>query len=155
MWKIKFFVQFRRNQGFNFRILLKVPNVFSRFLEKKLLAFCEANNSHKSALSEKTLPKVVKCLCGWNLWHSIVSFLTLLSHKWWRICFKHYGKSSSWEISNFQQYIFLTSRLLGTSASNKIGENFCWTWYFVRLTDNQERKIPMMDKLFHWSQHGL
>ena len=66
MWKIKFFVQFRRNQGFNFRILLKVPNVFSRFLEKKLLAFCEANNSHKSALSERTLPKVVKCLCGWN-----------------------------------------------------------------------------------------
>ena len=155
MWKIKFFVQFRRNQGFNFRILLKVPNVFSRFLEKKLLAFCEANNSHKSALSERTLPKVVKCLCGWNCMalHSFFSnpsFLQMAENVLKVMVRAAHGRSA---ISS--SIYFLLADYLGISASNKIGENFCWTWYFVRLTHNQERKIPMMDKLFHWSQHGL
>ena len=155
MWKIKLFVQFRRNQGFNFRILLKVPNVFSRFLEKKLLAFCEANNSHKSALSEKTLPKVVKCLCGWNLWHSIVSFLPFFLTNGGESVLNIVVRAAHGRSAISSSIYFLLADYLDISASNKIGENFCWTWYFVRLTHNQERKIPMMDKLFHWSQHGL
>ena len=48
---------------FNFKVLLKAPNVVFRFLEQKRLAFCEANNSHTSALYYKILSKVNKCLC--------------------------------------------------------------------------------------------
>ena len=122
MRRIQFFVQFRRNQEFNFKVLLKVPNVIFRFLEQELLAFCEANKSHTSALYVKS------CLMSlrMKLRHCILSFLTLLSYNWRRIYLKSYGKSSLWETNNFQQYIFLTSKLF-ISASNDTGENFCWT----------------------------
>ena len=59
MRMIKFFVQFMRNQEFNFEVLLKVRNIVFRFLEQKLLAFCEAKKSHTSAQYDKILSKVV------------------------------------------------------------------------------------------------
>ena len=62
----QFFINFRRNQEFNFEIMLKVPNCIFRSLEKKLLEFCEATKSNTSALYNKKLSTVVKCFCGWN-----------------------------------------------------------------------------------------
>ena len=43
-----------------------------------------------------------------------------------------YGKSNSWEASNFQQYIFLTSKLL-ISPSNDTGEHFCFIDFSVSV----------------------
>ena len=127
MRRIQFFVQFRRNQEFHFKVLLKVPNVAFCFQELKHLAFCEANKSHTSAHSAlKILSKLCLISLRVKLRHCIVSFLTLFSYKWRRIYFESYGKRSLWETSNFQQYIFLTSKLF-TSASKDTGENFCWT----------------------------
>ena len=98
----------------------------------------------------KYCQKLLNVFAGENVWHCIVSFLNLLSYKWRIICFKSYGKSSSWETSNFQKRIFLTSRLL-ISASNDAGENFYWTWY---LCERSTRSLSVMDKLFPRSQHG-
>ena len=42
---IQFFIHFRRTHEFNFKVMLKVLNFVYRFLEKKLLNFCEATKS--------------------------------------------------------------------------------------------------------------
>ena len=129
----------------------KFLTLFSVFWSRNLKHFArQINPTHQHSMT-KYCQKLSNVFAGEIVWHCIVSFLTLLSYKWRRICFNSYGKSSSWETSNFQQYIFLTSRLL-ISASNDTGEKFCWTWY---LCEGSTRSLSMMDKLLGKSQHGL
>ena len=52
MRRIQFFVPFRSNQELNFKVLLKVPKVVFRFLEQKLLAFCEINLTHLHSMTK-------------------------------------------------------------------------------------------------------
>ena len=54
---------FRRTKEFNFKVMLKVPKFVFRFLGKKILEFCEASKSYTSAIYDKILSTVVKCLC--------------------------------------------------------------------------------------------
>ena len=62
--RIQFFIPFRRTQEFNSKLMLKVSNFVFRFMKLKLLEFCEATKSYTSALYNKILSTVVKCLCG-------------------------------------------------------------------------------------------
>ena len=95
----------------------KFLTLFSVFWSRNLKHFArQINPTHQHSMT-KYCQKLSNVFAGEIVWHCIVSFLTLLSYKWRRICFNSYGKSSSWETSNFQQYIFLTSRLL-ISTSN-------------------------------------
>ena len=61
---MQFFIFFMRTKEFNLKVILKVANFVFRFLRKKFLEFCEASKSYTSALYDKTLLTVVKCLCG-------------------------------------------------------------------------------------------
>ena len=62
---IQFVIHFSRTQGFNFKIMLKVPNWFFIFLRRNFQNFRrQLNPTH--ALYDKILSTVVKCLWGWN-----------------------------------------------------------------------------------------
>ena len=125
------------SEGYSFTFNLgEIGNSVSKYCWKFLTlfsVFCSRNVKHFARQIIPTLnnlhsitkycQKLLNVFAGETVWHCIVSFLTLLSYKWRRICFQSYGKSSSCETSNFQQ-IFLTSTLF-ISASSDIGENFC------------------------------
>ena len=55
---------FRRTKEFNFKVMLKVPRFVFHFLGKKILEFCEVSKSCASAIYEKILLTVVKCIFG-------------------------------------------------------------------------------------------
>ena len=44
-----------RTKECNFKVMLKVANFVFRFLGKKILEFCDASKSYKSALYDKIL----------------------------------------------------------------------------------------------------
>ena len=123
MWRIQFF------RKINYRISIskycwKFLTLFSVSWSRNFEHFArQINPTHLSHCQ-----KLLNVFEGETVWHCIVSILTFLSYTWQRIWFKSCGKSNPWETSNFQQYIFVPSRLF-ISASNNAGENLCWTWY--------------------------
>ena len=131
-------------KGYSFPFNLgEIRNLIWKYCWKFLTLFFVFWNRHFKHFSRQINPahlhsetkycqKLLNTFTGETAWRCIVSFLILLSYKWRRICFKSYGRSSSWENSNFQQYIFL----LDISDLNKLillVYVFCYVLFYSRV----------------------
>ena len=131
---IQFFIIFRRTKEFNFKVIFKVPNFVFRFLGKKILEFCEATKSYTSALFDKLLSTVVKCLCG----------LKAVSATFLPVCF---FKSKREHLSNYKKCFLFYFKTSFRSRENQILKFYIFKFHDVIKCLSIKQEIHFTEQL--------